>query len=367
VFPTGITVYRWIPLTRFLRIRVSGGEETLEFIPSDTLFAALVAISALRWGDRAPEAIGRAFEPGAEPPFLLTGAFPALPRLRFFPRPADWTPGDGKSLKRLRWVSEGLFARIVKGEDLLDLFPSEDAADAGERALAKIAPVRMLREERQRLPKLMREGRPSAWRLWERDFQRPAVTVSRAGGRPALYFLTMVRYAPTVSWWVALAWGERAEAPAWPGGPSFRTLVEEGLRMLGEHGVGGLRSRGGGAFRMVEDPEPLSVPVGPAPVVVTLARYHPRPEELAARVLAAPRAAYQLLQVGGWSAIPGRPDQPRRPIGMIEAGAVLAAGSRFPLGMLVDARLDPADAARFPHPLWRYGLAFPVPMAGEPG
>ncbi len=351
MFPTSVHVYRLIPLTRFLHIGTVGGEGVLDFVPSDTLFAALVAILTERWGERAAEALGVAFSGAAEPPFLLTGAFPALPRLRLFPRPVSWSPGPGKGLRRLRWVSEGLFARIVRGERIEALHPSE-----GE--LGTHAPFRMLPEETDRLPRPMREGRPIAWRLWDPDFRRPSVVVSRAGGPSFLYQLAMVRYREPVSWWMAIAWGSRAEEPAWPGGPSFRILVVEGLGMLGERGIGGLRSRGGGAFRLEEDPEPLAVPVGPGARVVTLARYHPTRDELSAGVLTGPGAAYRLVRVGGWASAPGQPARPRRPIGMIEAGAVLEAGGRFPLGALVDARLDGGT----PPPLWRYGLAFPVPM-----
>jgi len=362
-FPVSITVYRLIPTTRFLQIRAAGGEGTLEFIPSDTLFAALVSTLVEWWGDPAAEALGEAFRAGREPPFLLTGAFPALPRLRFFPRPASWSPGPGKKARRLRWVSEGLFARIVRGEEVKELYPSEERNE-GERALAMVAPFRLLDEERSQLPGPMRQGRLAAWRLWEPDFQRPSVAVGRVGGGTFLYFLTMARYSPRISWWVAFAWGESAEQPAWAGGPSFRALVEEGLRALGERGIGGLRSRGGGAFHLEVDSIPWSLEVAPAPYVVTLARYHPTLEELRTGILADPNAAYRLISVGGWSTAPGRPDQPRRPVGMIEAGAVLRAANRFPLGTLVDARLDPGG---FPHPIWRYGLAFPIPLAVREG
>ncbi|WP_322799302.1 hypothetical protein, partial [Thermoflexus sp.] len=169
-------------------------EKTIEFIPSDTLFAALVAVAVEQWGERAAQAIEEAFgEP--EPPFLLTGAFPALPQLRFFPRPAAWSPGPGKALKRLRWVSEGLLARLARGEPVKDedLFPSEGGEEP-ERTLAKIAPVRLLREEQSRLPRPMQRGDLAAWRLWDAAFQRPAVVVSRGGGRTFLYDIAMARY-----------------------------------------------------------------------------------------------------------------------------------------------------------------------------
>lgn len=365
-FPDSVTVYRLRPLTRFLRLRVAQGEETVEFIPSDTLFAALVAVAAEQWGQRAAAALGEAFG-GSEPPFLLTGAFPALPHLRFFPRPAAWSPGPGKALKRLRWVSEGLLARLARGEPVKDedLFPSEGGEEP-ERTLAKIAPVRLLRAERSQLPRPMQRGDLAAWRLWDAAFQRPAVVVSRGGGRTFLYDIAMARYGPQVSWWAAFAWGARAEETAWPGGPSWRGLIESALRALGDRGIGGMRSRGGGAFQLELDSTPLALSVASAPYVVTLSRYHPRGDELEAGALSDPKAAYRLVTVGGWAAIPGRPDQPRRPIGMVEAGAVLRADGRFPLGTLVDARLNPKDLERFPHPLWRYGLAFPIPWAGLP-
>jgi hypothetical protein len=93
-----VTFYRLQPISRFFRVGDPlGGEGVREFIPSDTLFAAMVARIAERGGPDAARAFVRPFaEPGPEgPPFLLTGVFPALapadgPTLRFFPRPESW-------------------------------------------------------------------------------------------------------------------------------------------------------------------------------------------------------------------------------------------------------------------------------------
>jgi hypothetical protein len=98
--------------------------------------------------------------------------------------------------------------------------------------------------------------------------------------------------------------------------------------------------------------------VGSGPAVVSLARYLPTREELQAGALEGDPAAYALVEVGGWMRAPGfGPDRPRRTAVLLEAGAVIRAGGRLPLGRMIDIR--PPGA---PHPSWRYGLAFPIPL-----
>ena len=63
-------------------------EETRIAIPADTLFSALV--SAWRISGRDPDVFTAPFVTRpAEPPFLLTSAFPFAGQVRFYPAPAD--------------------------------------------------------------------------------------------------------------------------------------------------------------------------------------------------------------------------------------------------------------------------------------
>ena len=85
-------------------------------------------------------------------------------------------------------------------------------------------------------------------------------------------------------------------------------------------------------------PAPTLAATGKAPRVLTLSRYYPRREELAAGVLDG-GAAYELADVGGWLATPDGPAQRRKHVYLIEAGSILnTAGGRTVAGCLVDVR-----------------------------
>jgi CRISPR type III-A-associated RAMP protein Csm4 len=354
-----VTFYRLQPISRFFRVGDPfGGEGVREFIPSDTLFAAMVARIAERGGPDAARAFVRPFaEPGPEgPPFLLTGVFPALapadgPTLRFFPRPESWglraEPEAWPRLRRLRWLSEGLFRLALENRT-----PGE-----GDLHRLHEGHAGMRKDEWTALPKGLRRRLPEERPLWEVE-RRPAVAVDRYGRRSAFYRISAVRF-PTdlpVAGWMAIAWSAGADEIAWAG-RTWREWAEEVLSELGESGLGGLRSRGGGAFRVERDPQG-ALPVGSGPAVVSLARYLPTWEELQAGALEGDPAAYALVEVGGWMRAPGfGPDRPRRTAVLLEAGAVIRAGGRLPLGRMIDIR--PPGA---PHPSWRYGLAFPIPL-----
>jgi len=354
-----VTFYRLRPLSRFFRVGDPfGGESVREFIPSDTLFAAMVALIAERGGPDAARAFVQPFaepEPGG-PPFLLTGVFPALvptdgPALRFFPRPESWglrMEAEARlRLRGLRWLSEGLFRLALENR----------APQEADLHRLHEGHVGMLKEEWRALPQRLRRLLPEDRPLWEVE-RRPAVAVDRYGRGAALYRISAVRL-PTdlpMGGWIAIAWNSRADGPA-GSGRRWQEWAEEVLRELGEGGLGGLRSRGGGAFRIEPDPGG-ELPVGSGPAVVSLARYLPAPEELQAGALEGDPAAYTLVEVGGWMRTPGLgPDRPRRTVTLLEAGAVIRAGGRLPLGRVVDVR--PPGA---PHPSWRYGLAFPIPL-----
>ena len=93
--------------------------------PSDTLFAALVAVAADLEGEAGAEAFVAPFERG-QPPFLLSSAFPRAGSLPLLPSPLvrmELTPqrGQGKLLKRLRYVSPALFRRML-GRKPLDAY-----------------------------------------------------------------------------------------------------------------------------------------------------------------------------------------------------------------------------------------------------
>jgi hypothetical protein len=196
-----VTFYRLQPISRFFRVGDPfGGEGVREFIPSDTLFAAMVARIAERGGPDAARAFVRPFaEPGPEgPPFLLTGVFPALapadgPTLRFFPRPESWglraEPEAWPRIRRLRWLSEGLFRLALENRT-----PGE-----GDLHRLHEGHAGMRKDEWTALPKGLRRRLPEERPLWEVE-RRPAVAVDRYGRRSAFYRISAVRFQRTCRW-----------------------------------------------------------------------------------------------------------------------------------------------------------------------
>jgi CRISPR/Cas system CSM-associated protein Csm4 (group 5 of RAMP superfamily) len=101
-------------------------------------------------------------------------------------------------------------------------------------------------------------------------------------------------------------------------------------------------------------------PPARSPRVMTLARYLPQDQEVAAGVLG-PEASYELVQIGGWLHSPDAAAQRRRRVRMIETGSVLAQPAGIALvGRMVDVRPVYVQAGAPPHPVYRAGFALLV-------
>lgn len=337
-----------------------GMEDSAVTWPSDSLFAALVARLAAREGPQAVEQAVAPFLDG-DPPFLLTSTFPCLhvepeTPLLFFPVPlaALHPRGSGlpagvqaKDLKKVRFVSEGLFRQLLTGRSLAEVYPK--ARPAGQKTLLLAA------EDWARLPRAWQhEG--EALLLWKVE-KRPRVTVGRLSNRSNLFHVAGVHFRQDRRAWAGLWFGVhwRHEDPFWAA--RFTALLDD----LGSAGLGAERSVGYGAAEIRSGSSlELPAPEGQG-LWTTLSRYRPRREEMPA--LLADRAAYELITVGGWVDGVG---QRRRPLNLVAEGAVLASlGQERPYGTVTDVRpsyaLDPDPLS---HPVYRYGYALAVGYGG---
>lgn len=344
-----------------------GQEDSLAMVPSDTLFSALVAASLERHG--APGAWGAAFLGPQEAPFLLGSAFPYAGEVRFYPLPrVDWaTLGlpagvDIKRLRRLRFVSEGIWRRVVGGEALAGLYPSEEGG-----AFLQGGALWLGKDEVAGLPTWMREMR---WRgaqrsrplealpyldLWQVQ-RTPRVTIDRLSSASEIYYAGRAAFAPGCGLWFPVTW-LRPEAAS-IGGRPWRAAFEEALQALGDAGLGGERSGGYGGFRWrVGAEQEWPQPTAGRPFV-TLSRYHPRAEELPA-AFEGRAVGYQLASVAGYLHSPGVASQRRRRLWLVAESSVLTALPWPVMGDLTDVA---PVVGSFPHPVWRYGLALPVPL-----
>jgi CRISPR-associated protein Csm4 len=325
-----------------------GQEETAFTFPSDSLFAALLGRLADRQGNQAVDAFMAPFQ-GDDPPFVLSSTFPCAGKVRFYPLPASAprgveTQGDLRviDLKKVLFVSEKLFHRIISGGTLTDVY--RDATLLQDKS------VWVSHSEIPHLPEGLRTEGATLWKVE----QRPRVTLGRSAQNSSIFFTGRVVFAEGCGLWFAVQWQD--------GGASLRTELADLLTDLGDSGLGGERSVGFGACKIVPG-EAITWPLAENQLWVSLSRYLPRREETSA--LLDPRAAYNLVNVGGWLDSNTRRGQRRRAIHMLSEGSVLGPVERRIPGEIVDVRPRyPKDEDPLGHAVYRCGLALTVGYLG---
>ncbi len=316
-----------------------GMEEASETLGSDSLFAALVTQALLVDAEMSGQALLCAFnDEGSQPPFLLSSLFPRIGNLILLPRPALKLPlfdealraSIGKGFKKLRYLSPQLFADVCAGRPFshkpIIMQAGKVWVSHAELPNAQDAPI------------------------WTID-AIPHVTVDRVDSTSAYYEVGRVTYAAGAGLGLLVQFNtEDAQA-------TFEHL----LTLLGESGLGGRRSSGFGGFSWEHGPD-LVLDLGPTGErVLLLSRYVPTDAELPG--LRSERAAYQLINVGGWLYSIGVPAQRRQRIRMIAEGSLIDSGAigRHPRGRLVDVCPDYSKSKR-PHPIFQKGRGATHPV-----
>ena len=342
-----------------------GLEEASETLPSDSLFAALVAQAVIRTGTRLDEhgapMFARPFVEGV-PPFLISSLFPRLGPLPLLPRPLlklevaeNLRRSIGKGFKKLRYLSPALFATVCRGApiDEAPLIMQEGRVwiSRNEAAMLPQAWARSSHHESD-------DGwwqRLSGTKIWQIE-ALPHVAVDRSSSSSAYYEVGRVAYAPAAGMALLVRFSDE----------NARSGFEQLLNLLAESGLGGRRSSGYGAFRWVRERD-LSLDLGQSGSrALLLSRYIPEPDEFPA--LRSERAAYQLVRVGGWFYSPGQPTQRRKRVMMVAEGALLDLGAAPVRGKVVDVRPDAvAGSPTVSHPVYRSGLALTLPLPDQGG
>jgi CRISPR-associated protein Csm4 len=322
-------------------------EAALEWIPSDSLFAALVtawtrlgADVAGRLAGFVPFVAGPAFAGAGEPPFLITSAFPRAGRVRFYPAPPRLPQSvfagsiSAKAIKKIRWVSHGVLEQLIQGE----------APSADDDNFLHGKTTWLTSEERGEVAELASPDEQGQRGLWRKQVV-PHVTVDRASNASNLFHTGRVAFAPNCGLWFAV----RGQVDT----------VREALAYLMDAGLGGLRSTGHGAFSYEERPDEL--PTVDTGWGLCLSRYAPQTgDEILA--LQEERSAYRLVTVGGWCEDDEGHPWRRRAVRLVAEGALLSARAR---GGVVDVKPEKPEAWRgLLRPVYRSGLAFLIP-AGQ--
>ena len=131
-------------------------------------------------------------------PFFLTSAFPWAAGVRFFPRPflrpagLTLAPGHEKAIKHLRFVSEQVFAALVRGESL-----SFDPGDCinGEMAW-------LLSQEKDQLARWADDATGDIV-LWRKAVV-PRVTLDRTTSASEIWHLGEICFARDAGVWFAV-------------------------------------------------------------------------------------------------------------------------------------------------------------------
>lgn len=349
-------------------------EESATQLPSDTLFAAL----AETWRNAGHDPVNLAApftRVPADPPFLLTSAFPYAGDVRFYPAPTDFTlvftratiQARGKSIKRIRYWSEGVLQRALAGEPLDDwLFPVEPSGAAPHGVALQGGALWMLADEALLLPDELRvvagqskQARPLHALRQMHVFaveRTPRVTIDRIRSSSTIFHTGRTTFAQGCGLWFGVHW-RSPQAPATGAGSAWQLFFAETLAQMEADGIGGVRSSGYGAFHATSG-EPFHLPdAQPGQPALLLSRYHPASAELP-DVLAVP-AAYSLIPVAGWLRSPDAAAQRRKRLLLVGEGSIICP-SAMVAGDVVDIRPEYGAVQGVSHPIYRYGLALSV-------
>lgn len=328
-----------------------GTESVRPTIPADTLFAALLTAwnrlgkNPAHWANAFPRTRDGTTE-NADPPFLLTSAFPYAKGTLFFPKPLgitlpDIPEEDRKLWKKVKFVSERLFFRLAKGNKLIGVWPKSD--EQKEEQLRQGGTLLVLPDEE--VPE----------QIWKVD-KVPHVTLDRLTSASNLYSVGRVSFAEDSGLWFGIHWHNPESACGDEG--AIADAFTRAFNELKASGLGGDRSAGQGAFEWKEmDKLMWDDPIPDTPAVL-LSRYHPRYDEIPDVLRQA--HAYALETVGGWSASSSRQFRRRRVTFLTEGSVIFPTGNKV-MGDLIDVAPAFLDVG---HPVWRYGLAFAVPLGG---
>ncbi len=191
---------------------------------------------------------------------------------------------------------------------------------------------------------LVPAGRPGPFRT---SIRRSAA-VDRLNGRAEPHSAACLEFAPGCGLWCRVAFRDEEAAGTWS------ERVKSAFRLLADSGFGGERSRGWGR---AETPFFSSMTTLHDSVPETgdywlLSLFIPGPSDQVDWT----RGSYSVLARGGRVDSPVRSGEAKKLINMVEEGSVLSAA--VPLaGSAPDVAPD-----NFPHPVFRAGFAFAIPM-----
>jgi CRISPR-associated protein Csm4 len=291
-------------------------EEATTFPHSDTLFSGLCNCYHLLYGGDELDAFIKKFSESA-PPLLLSSAFPWIEGIgSLYPKPLslsipkDASPRDVKVFKKLKYLPERFFEDVVSGKTL----SMEEVREAVDQTKEKWTTI-----------------------------PTPRVALDRIRSSSELFHSGKSFYASDVKLWFTIKYFDTA----------LKNKIEAALRLLGDDGIGGLRSTGGGHFELFHS-RPFQInAMGGAEHFTTLSLYHPAKDEEPALN----GGFYEIIPRGGWVYSPYARGLRRKRVRMLSEGSVIRNLGKTQGDVVVVREADD----RLPHPVLRYGLAYQIP------
>ncbi len=296
-----------------------GLEEVTSFVcHSDTLWSAIVDIWVKMKGEAGTLS---EFWNGADPPFLLTSAFPFVDDVLYFPRPllpiGDILQGVDdvyitKEIKKTAfWPQDVFFSWIQNGN--LNAKQLERAVDAAKVLKENIA-----------------------------ETVRPRVAIGHAAFRSQIYYTARTYYSEKAGLWFAVDFRRKDIVH------DFEAVLE----LLGDTGLGGLRSIGHGAFSVEKMDVEFPMASNSSSRYILLSLLIPTDSNLFKG------SYYAIVERKGWALSSSTKEQGRRKIlRMLKEGSVLTVPDE---GKVVD--VTPEGWPSNLHKVYRYGMGFYFPI-----
>ena len=292
-------------------IKEGGLEETLHYIPSDTLFSAFCNIYRMIYGKEELNNLLQDFQ--NDPPFLLSSVFPAIRDNLLFPLPKNtnlqkYAEKLNKKLKEVAYVSENIFKKLIKSEEIE--IAQEDIAQEG-KAIVK----------------------DYSGKIWEVR-EVPRIVLDRKTSASNIYYFGEVIFLGGLHFLIDLR------------NKDYEKKIRATIRVLADEGIGGDRTYGKGFFE-VEGFDRIKFDEIESQWYVTLSIFHPHKEELKGI-----EGYYEYIERGGWAYSVETKGVRKKFVRMFSEGSVF---NKKIVGDLIKVGEDK-------HPFYRYGYAFPVPV-----
>lgn len=301
---------------------------SLDYLPSDSLHAALLAMQA-RMGRPVPGAEG--------PGYQLSSAFPfatvAGRVVYFFPKPlikanlGNQAIDYAKKLKKARWLDADYLGRVLRAE-YLDFGGERQPHLQGSYVSARHFPANFS----------LLHSQP-----------RQRVTVPRYGSEDANPFISDVRFFAEGAGLFFL----------FQGNATAQATMEASLTLLSHEGLGTDRNIGNGHFTYTVDNLHIQAPMI-GEYGTNLGLFCPVDQPQLQTMLDDPQTAYRTIRRGGWITTSGGLGRRKRSITMFEEGCILRTREAVAGRPAID--LSPPG---YSHPVWRNGQTIFLPVKVE--